>query len=62
MTKQKSSKFVSLQIKEEYKQELQNAAFKLSLDVQERVTVSSLIYVLVENFLDKAVEIKRKDY
>jgi hypothetical protein len=55
-------KFATIQVKIDQKKKLRDAAYKLSIDVEERVTVTSLLYTLLDNFLDEAVEIKRKEY
>lgn len=54
--------FTTIQVKADQKKRLWEAAYKLSLEVEERVTVTSLIYVLLDNFLDEAVEIRRKEF
>jgi hypothetical protein len=54
--------FTTIQVKADQKKKLWEAAYKLSLEVEERVTVTSLIYILLDNFLDEAVEIRRNEF
>lgn len=60
---QKNSKnsdgFTNLQIKKSYKKIIEQEAYNLSAEFGERVTIASLLYILIEDHLDAAVKTKR---
>lgn len=61
---QKESKnsegFTNLQIKKAYKKMIEQEAYNLSAEFGERVTIASLLYILIEDHLEAAVKTKRK--
>ena len=59
MTKQRG---VNVQLLPEYKSKLDKVAYELTGEVEERVTTTKVIYTLIDNFLDDAKEIIKKEY
>lgn len=58
MTIKKS--MTNLSIKQDYKKKLERAARDLSVELDERVPITKLVYALVDGYLDKAQDDVRK--
>ena len=51
----------NLSIKQDYKKLLERAARDLSVEFDERVTITSIVYALIDGYLDEAVlDVKKK--
>lgn len=52
----------TVQLTLEYKKKLDKAALELSNRVEERVPATKIIYALLDNFLEEAMDIVEKKY
>ena len=52
-------KSVTVNLKSEYHKILAKEAHKLSIELDERVTIASLLYILIDDHLPEAIKTKR---
>jgi len=53
-------KSVTVNLKSDYHKLLSKEAHKLSIELDERVTIASLLYILIDDHLPEAIEKKRR--
>jgi hypothetical protein len=58
----KKERGYSLQVTKPYKLKLDKASRTLSDEAEERVTITKVVYTLIENYLDQAMDDIRKEF
>ena len=61
MTKKESGS-INFTIKRSYKNKLDKAVLELSYAVEERVPLTKVVYKLIDNYLDDAIEDVKNEY
>lgn len=60
--KEKSERSKTVQLTPEYKKKLDRLANELSLEFDERVPINSIIYFMIDNYLDFIADKMRKKH
>lgn len=58
----KLTRGMSLQLKTDYKKRVDKAARQLSDEADERITTAKVVYTLIDNYLEQAMDDIRKEF